>query len=113
MDDIRVKYDEEIRRLQKKQSECEVGTEEYAEVQGQLLAAINARNEMVKTDDARKGARVDTAIRIATLIGGVVITPIVTLKCKERLTNVIGKIEQIDTFVSTPGRSISSWFNWK
>ena len=113
-DDIKVNHEVEIKRLQDELSALEPGTDQYNAVQAELLNAINVLNEMAKTVDSRKGAKTDTIIRAVTFVGGMVGTPIVTYFCQKKLARFIGEVEQMETFTSTPGRSIGSWFRgWK
>lgn len=110
---IVAKYEVEIRRLQDELVGLTPGTEEYNAVQGELLKAMEVMNEMVKIEHARKGAKVDTTIRVVTFLGGLVLTPVITTVCQKHLAKFIGTVEQMETFTSTPGRSMSSWFRWK
>lgn len=110
---IKQNYELEVRRLQKELKELTPGSDEYSAVQGELLAAMNVLNEMTKDENARKGAKTDVIIRVATFVGGLVGTPIITYHCQKRLAKFIGTVEQMETFTTMPGRSISSWFRWK
>lgn len=110
---IAANYEAEVLRLQDRLKELDPGSDEYDAVQEELLKAMNVANEMAKINDARKGAKVDTAIRVATFVGGVVITPVVTTFCQKHLAKFIGTVEQMETFTSSAGRSMSSWFRWK
>lgn len=110
---IAAKYEEEIRRLQNELASLTPGSEEYNAVQGELMKAMEVMNEMVKIEHARKGAKVDTTIRVVTFVGGLILTPVITTACQKHLAKFIGTVEQMETFTSTPGRSMSSWFRWK
>ena len=110
---IRNVYEAEIIRLQEDLMDLEVGTDAYNAVQEELLKALNVLNEMVKIEDARKGAKVDTAVKVGTFTAGLLLTPVITTFCQRYLAKFIGTVEQMETFTSTPGRSISSWFRWK
>lgn len=110
---IQAKYETEILRLQDELTSLEVGSEEYNAVQGELLKAMEVMNEMSKIDDARKGAKVDTRVKVATFVAGLILTPIITTGCQRYLAKFIGTVEQMETFTSTAGRAISSWFRWK
>jgi hypothetical protein len=109
---IAANYEVEIRRLQDELTACEPGTDAYNAVQTELLKAMEVMNEMVKIDHARKGAKVDTAMRVATFVGGVILTPAVTYCFQKKLAKFIGTVEQMETFTSMAGRSMSSWFRW-
>ena len=110
---IAANYEVEVLRLQNRLKELDPGSDEYDAVQEELLKAMNVANEMVKIDDARKGAKVDTTIRIMTFMGGLVLTPVITTVCQRNLAKFIGTVEQMETFTSSAGRSLSSWFRWK
>ena len=113
MDAIVARYEVEIHRLQDALRKLEPGTEEYNAVHGELLKAVERMNDIVKTEDARKGAKTDTVVRVVTFVGGLVLTPVITTLCQRNLAKFIGTVEQMEIFTSTPGRSISSWFRWK
>jgi hypothetical protein len=113
MDGVMARYEVELHRLQDKLKQLEPGTDEYNAVQAELLKAIEVMNEVDKTEDARRGAKTDTAVRIVTFAAGLVLTPVITTVCQRNLAKFIGTIEQMETFTSMPGRSIASWFRWK
>ena len=110
---IVARYEVEIHRLQDELKKVEPGTDEYNAVQAELLKALEVMNEMVKTEDARKGAKTDTTIKIVTFTAGLVLTPVITTVCQKHLAKFIGTVEQMETFTSMPGRAMSSWFRWK
>ena len=110
---IKAKYEAEVSRLQEELSKQMPGTEEYNAVQSELMKAMEVMNEMVKIDDARKGAKVDTTVKVMTFTVGLVATPIITTVCQKHLAKFIGTVEQMETFTSMPGRAMSSWFRWK
>ena len=110
---IVARYEVEMHRLQDRLKELEPGTDEYNAVQGELLKAMELMNELVKTEDARKGAKTDTTVRIMTFVGGLLLTPVITTLCQRSLAKFIGEVEQMETFTSMAGRSMSSWFRWK
>lgn len=113
MNDIKANYEVEIRRLQKRIAELDPESDEYAIVQERLMRATDKLNDMVKNDDSRKGLKVDTVLRVATLLGTVVVAPCITYKHRVNLTEIICKLEQVDSLISTPGKSIGSWFRDK
>lgn len=110
---IKGNYEVEVKRLQNRLAELEPGSEEYGIVQEELLKAMNVLNEMTRDDNARKGAKTDTVVRVVTFVGGLVGTPIITYCCQKKLAKFIGEVEQMETFTTMAGRSISSWFRWK
>lgn len=110
---IMANYEAEVKRLQTELSSLEPGTEEYNTVQGELLKMMEVMNEMAKIKDARKGAKVDTAVKIGTFAAGLILTPLIATGCQRYLAGFIGKVEQMETFTSIPSKGMSSWFRWK
>ena len=65
--------------------------------------------EAFKIEEARRGHKTQVFMYVAGLF-----VPIgVDLIAKLILVDKIGKVEQLESFTSTPGRSMSSWFRWK
>ena len=113
MDAIEARYEVEVHRLQDTLKTLDPGTEQYEAVHQELLKALEVLNETTKIEDSRRGAKTDTVVKVATFAAGLVLTPVITTVCQKHLAKFIGTIEQMDTFTSTPGRSMSSWFRWK
>ena len=117
MDKITSRHFDEMDRMYDSLSKLEPGTDEYEKLLSQIMKAEDRKIEIDKLNDARqesKSKNEDAAkerkIRIALGIAPLIVTPVIDLLCKRNLTKVIGKIEQMEIFTSTPGRSISSWF---
>ena len=117
MDRITSRHFDEMDRMYDSLSKLEPGTDEYEKLLSQIMKAEDRKIEIDKLNDARqesKSKNEDAAkerkIRIALGIAPLIVTPVIDLLCKRNLTKVIGKIEQMEIFTSTPGRSISSWF---
>lgn len=113
MVEIEKRHNEELNRLYDKLSTLEPGTEEYTKVLTELMKAKDGENELKKIHDAKEEAKWDRAIKIGTFAAGLVLAPVVDTVCKRSLAKFIGTVEQMETFTSSPGRSISSWFRWK
>lgn len=109
MDKIQKRHDEELNRMYDKLNELEPGSEAYEKMLAEIAKATTVRNESKKVGNEKK----DLAIKIGTVAAGVLITPMIDYICKRSLAGFIGKVEQMETFTSTPGRSIGSWFKWK
>lgn len=62
-----------------------------------------------KKDESEKNRKV----QFITFTAGLVITPIVEVICKTIYANKICKLEQFETFTTSAGRGISSWFRFK
>ena len=117
MDKITSRHFDEMDRMYDSLSKLEPGTDEYEKLLSQIMKAEDRKIEIDKLNDARqesKSKNEDAAkerkIRIALGIAPLIVTPVIDLLCKRNLTKVIGTIEQMEIFTSTPGRSISSWF---
>ena len=112
-DAIEARYEVEVHRLQDELKTLTPGTDEYKAVHEELLKALGVMNETIKIEDARRGAKTDMVVKIVTFGAGLVLTPVITTLCQRNLAKFIGTIEQMETFTSTPGRAMSSWFRWK
>ena len=112
-DAIEARYEVEVHRLQDTLKQLEPGTEQYEAVHAELLKAMEVMNETTKIEDARRGAKTDMVVKVTTFAAGLVLTPVITTLCQRSLAKFIGTVEQMETFTSTAGRSMSSWFRWK
>lgn len=108
--EIEMVEDREIIRLFKMLKTLEPYTDEYNKTRGQLNALLSDRSERMKLESADNNAKKDRVVKVITFSAGLVITPLIDWIVKRNLTKVIGTIEQMDIFTSTPGRSISKWF---
>jgi hypothetical protein len=107
------RHDEELNRMYDILATCEPGTDEYERVLNEIMKAKEGEAEILKIEDARKEAKIDTKIKVGIFIAGLIVTPVIDTLCKRSLAKFIGTVEQMETFTSTPGRSMSSWFKWK
>lgn len=107
------RHDEELNRMYDILSTCEPGTDEYDRVLSEIMKAKEGEAEILKIEDARKEAKIDNKIKLSIFIAGLIATPIIDTLCKRSLAKFIGTVEQMETFTSTAGRSMSSWFKWK
>ena len=112
-DAIEARYEVEVHRLQDELKSLTPGTDEYKAVHEELLKALEVMNETTKIDDSRRSAKTYTVVKVTTFAAGLVLTPVITTICQRSLAKFIGTVEQMETFTSTPGRSMSSWFRWK
>ena len=112
-DAIEARYEVEVHRLQDELKSLTPGTDEYKAVHEELLKALEVMNETTKIEDSRRSAKTDTVVKVTTFAAGLVLTPVITTFCQRSLAKFIGTIEQMETFTSTAGRSMSSWFRWK
>lgn len=113
MAEIRNRHDEELTRLYDKLNTLEPGSEEYDKVLSTIMKARATENEHDKIEADKKAAKTEMWIKIGTFAAGLVLAPAIDYVCKRSLTKVIGTVEQMETFTSTPGKSISSWFRMK
>ena len=109
MDKMRKRHDEELNRMYDKLNELEPGSEAYEKIRAEIAKATILRKKKKKIGNENK----DLAIKIGTVAAGVFITPVIDYVLKRSLAGFIGKVEQMETFTSTPGRAIGSWFKWK
>lgn len=114
MDAIEIRHDSELDRMYDKLSTLEPGTEEHDKVLNEIIRAMDGKIEFKKIKDAQDGAKKDQLIKIGTFAAGLILAPLIETLCKRSLTKYIGTIEQMETFTSTPGRSmLPSFFRWK
>lgn len=113
MTQIETRHNDELNRMYDKLSTLEPGTEEYETVLTEIMKAKDGETELKKIYDARDEAKKDRIFKIGTFAAGLVLAPIIDTICKRSLAKFIGTVEQMETFTSTPGRSMSSWFKWK
>lgn len=111
--EIENKHEKELNRLYDTLAELEPGSEEYKAVMAEINCARNGETDLKRLEMEREQAKKDTWFKVGTFVLGLVAAPVIDLLCKRSLTKTIGKIEQMETFTSTPGRSISSWFRSK
>ena len=112
-DAIEARYEVEVHRLQDELKSLTPGTDEYKAVHEELLKAMEVMNETTKIEDSRISAIIYFFFYFSMLSAGLVLTPVITTFCQRSLAKFIGTIEQMETFTSTAGRSMSSWFRWK
>lgn len=117
MKEINEMHVKEMKRMYSSLSKLEPGTDEYDKLLSQIMKAEDRRLEVDKIESANcesenknKEARKNRLIQIGTFSAGLLIPPIIDLICKRNLTKLIGTVEQMETFTTTPGRSISGWF---
>lgn len=69
----------------------------------------NRREDEFKREEARKNRN----IQIATFFVGMIVPPIIDVVRKTYFANHVAKLEEFDTFTTSAGKGISSWFRWK
>lgn len=113
MNELRSRHDAEMIRMYDKLKTLEPGSEEYEKVLSMLMKAKAGESELAKIEADKETANRDLWVKIGMFTAGLVMTPVIDTLCKGRLVKLIGTVEQMETFTSTPGRSMSSWFKWK
>lgn len=113
MANIETRHEKVMAKLYDKLETLEPGTDEYEKVLGEIMKAMEGKNEIARIEDARNDAKKDRVIKVGTFIAGLALTPAIDYFAKKGLAKFIGTIEQMECFTSTPGRSINSWFRWK
>lgn len=107
------RHEQVLNRLYDKLENLEPGTDEYDKVLGEITKVMDGQAELIRIEDARSDAKKERVIKVGTFIAGLALTPAIDYLAKKGLAKFIGTIEQMETFTSTPGRSIGSWFRWK
>lgn len=69
----------------------------------------NLREEAANEEKLRK----DRYVQIGIFTAGLIATPIIEVVTKTIYANKICRLEQFDTFTTSAGRGISSWFRFK
>ena len=69
----------------------------------------NLREEAANEEKLRK----DRYVQIGIFAAGLIATPIIEVVTKTIYANKICRLEQFDTFTTSAGRGISSWFRFK
>jgi hypothetical protein len=113
MNELKNRHDAELNRMYNKLGALEPGSEEYEKVLSAIMKAKTGENEIIKIEADKEAAKRDMVIKIGTFTAGLVLAPVIDTLCKRSLAKFIGTVEQMETFTSTPGRSMSSWFKWK
>jgi hypothetical protein len=110
---IENKHEKELNRMYDRLSALEPGSEEYDKVLAAIMKARDGETELKKIESERESAKTDNWIKIGTFVVGLIAAPLIDLGIKKSLAKYIGTIEQMETFTSTPGRSMSGWFRFK
>lgn len=113
MNELKNRHDEELNRMYDKLASLEPGTDEYEEMMGQIMKARAGEADIMKIEAEKDTAKKELYVKVALGIGTIVAVPIVETICKRNLASFIGKVEQMEYFTSSAGRSISGWFRWK
>lgn len=113
MNTLKKRHDAELHRMYDKLGTLEPGSEEYDQVLSEIMKAKGGEIDLIKIEADKEAARKDLMIKIGTFTAGLLLAPVIDTLCKRSLAKYIGTIEQMETFTSTPGRSMSSWFKWK
>lgn len=111
--DIEKRHNDELKRMYDQLETLEPGTDEHEKLLGEIMKARNGENELKKIENERKAAKRGDFIKIGMAVGTFIVAPIIDYGVKRGLTKLIGTIEQMDTFTSTPSRGMSSWFRFK
>lgn len=69
----------------------------------------NLRDEAANEEKLRK----DRYVQIGIFAAGLIATPIIEVVTKTIYANKICRLEQFETFTTSAGRGISSWFRFK
>lgn len=113
MVELKARHDAELNRMYDTLKGLEPGSEEYDKVLSDIMKAKTGENEIKKIEADEKSAKKELTLRLIMFGAGLVLTPVIDVLCKRNLAKFIGEVEQMETFTSMPGKSISSWFRWK
>lgn len=81
-------------------------TDEYAKVRAQISAIIKDRIEIEKASNEQKNAKKERVIKYIQVGGGIILTPIIGYFINRKLIKVVGEVEQMEIFTTTPGKKI-------
>lgn len=82
---------------------------------GEAMDAIDRLNEMNKIENANKEKDekcLSIVIKVVEIAAMPIMLKLIDLGCHKSLINTIGRVEQMETFTSTPGRAISKMFKF-
>ncbi len=102
MKEMKNRQDVELNRMYDKLETLEPGTEEHEKVLDEIQKVEKNKTEKKEVN-----------LKVVSLAAGLALTPVVDTLCKRYLAGFIGKVEQMEYFNTSPGKSISSWFRWK
>lgn len=81
-------------------------TDEYAKVRAQISAIIKDQIELNKASLEAKNAKKERIIKWTQVGGGIILTPIIGYFINRKLIRVVGEVEQMEIFTTTPGKKI-------
>lgn len=79
-------------------------TDEYAKVRAQISAIIKDKIEIKKASDEQKNAQKERIIKWVSVGGGIILTPVIGYFINRKLIRVVGEVEQMEIFTTTPGK---------
>ena len=109
----KARHQAELLRMYDKLETLEPGTDEYDAVLSAIMKAKSGENERYRIKAEQDTAKKDLVVKVGIFAGGLIVTPLIDLACKRNLAKFIGTVEQMETFTTSAGRSISSWFRMK
>lgn len=69
-------------------------------------------NDELKLSESEKRERFDKIVKIAELVGTVLVVPVLGYVFKLHFAKSIVNFEMYNTFTTTPGKSIKDFFRW-
>lgn len=74
----------------------------------------NEKAEHLREEDQKKEeTKLNHVIHIATFAAGILLPPVLDIICKTYYAKRVCEYEQTDTFTTSAGRGISTWFRFK
>lgn len=112
MDSLNTLREQELIKLYQKLDTIDVLDDEYEVVLGRIHILEGDNQKAIETVNAADNAVKDRQSRWLTFGVGLVAAPVIDTIAKTFLASKICKMEQFDSFTSSAGKSISSWFKW-
>lgn len=72
----------------------------------EAMEAVNKCIDLEKVEKSTDESVKNRKIQLITFGAGLVLAPIIEVICKNHFVNKVGKIEQMETFTSSAGRSL-------
>lgn len=104
--------EQELIKLYQKLDALDVLDDEYEIVLARIHTLEGDNQKALEITNAADNTAKDRKSRWVTFGVGLVAGPVIDTIAKTFLASKICKMEQYDSFTSSAGRSISSWFKW-
>ena len=92
----------ELNRLYDKLNELEPGTEEYKKVMEEVVKV----EATIRENEVTRSNKVDLVIKIVGIAATTIAVPLIKYGLNRKMVRHIGTVEQMETFVSSAGRTL-------